>query len=638
MSTSADSNQSVATRALLEHELLMSQRAIVGRIDSIGIICVAILVPVGLWDVSNQPRLVLWSTLIVLTTLGWTDRLPWSRGRAEQLAVWLSGVVWAILPWLLISSLDTPYVAWVLVAVCGYGLATDALLLPQTFRVQVYPLMFSYWLSYVAAFLISQHWLAATSITLLSIHLAAGIWGFERIKRALVAKQAEVEVEAYRDQLTGLGSRGAAIREIERRLGIGESVHLIVADVDDFKAINTHLGHHGGDAALQALAIALQARLKGWYIARLGGDEFVAVHRRGLHPSEEGLLTAIDVGEVGPGHGPQILSLSMGASSTDGSASPDQLLMEASAALQQAKRLGKQRLVVADDELREQETHRQTLAALAHTALVDNDIIAWGQPIFDLSSGKIAGIELLARWPRPDGTIEMPSDFVPVIEAHGLGSMLGKAMISHGTQALRDITALGDTTTFVSVNLSALALLELELAQRIADDLGAAGITPSRFVVEMTESQRLPNSELAQQAFDRLRAAGIGIASDDLGAGWSSINQMIEAPFTHIKVDRTLINALNRRGAGDLIASIRTLAEGNGQIAVAEGIETATELTQVRMANFGLGQGYLLARPAPIAGLIDEFVQSATIPAALDVAPDTKPETLIEDPRLTAER
>lgn len=589
-----------------ERALLLSQRSLVGTIDTLGILAIATFVPLAVRDHLDVRIALVWSAVIALTTLGWSVRLPWVGDRSAVAAVWLSGVAWAALPWLAWSALDDATVVWMLVAICGYGLATDALLLPQTFKLNAYSLMFFYVVSYVVAFAMQGHWVPLTGLIIFALHLAGGMWGFEQIKHGFLRNVEETEAEAYRDPLTGLASRGAAIREISRRLDSGDRVHCIVADVDDFKAINTHLGHHGGDAALVALADALTMRLKGWYVARLGGDEFLAVHRRGLHPSEEGLLTSINVGEVGEGRGPQILSLSLGGTSSTRDSTPDQLLTEASAALRRAKALGKQRMIVADDLLRDDESQRERLAGRAQLALRNAEIIAWGQPIFDLGTGRPAGVELLARWPQRDGTMELPGDFVPIIEAQGLGSPLADRMIRYAISVLQQLTTQGDTTSFVSVNLSALVLLERELPERLAQRLARAEIAPSRLVIEMTESQQLPNTEMARIAFERIRATGVGIASDDLGAGWSSINQLLRTAFTHVKIDRDVMTS-TRPGSAELLSALRLLAEGAGQTPIAEGLETSVDLERARTAGFRLGQGWLLARPEPIDDVLRRF-------------------------------
>lgn len=600
-----------ADHETLERDLLLAQRSLVGRIDSLGIIAVAVFVPMALADHVALPLSISWSALVVVSTLGWSSGLAARFAASQTVAVWASAVVWATLPWLAWSALGESEVAWIMAAVCGYGLGTDALLLPQTFRLRVYPLMFSYLASYLLALGLRGHWVPVLGLLAFAAHLAGGVGGFEQIKRRLLSDRAETEAEAYSDQLTGLRSRGAAIREIERRLAAGERVHCVIADVDDFKALNTHLGHHGGDAALLGLADALQRHLRSWYIARLGGDEFVAINRRGLHPSEESGLMTIDVGEVGTERSRRILSLSLGASSIEPPGTPDELLTEAGAALRLAKDLGKRRMIVADDVLRDHEDDRQRLAARAHQAIADGEIIAWGQPIFDLTAQRPAGIELLARWPQASGEMEMPGAFVPIIEAQGLGSMLAERMIARAVEVIESLDRLGDSRSFVSVNLSAFVLLEPELADRVAAKLRNANVTANRLVIEMTESQRLPDNDTARDAIARLRGVGVGIATDDLGAGWSSINQMLETAFTHVKVDRTLTHAGGRPGATELLHALRLLAAGADQVPIAEGIETDDDLTRVVAAGYELGQGYLLARPAPLDEVMRRFAASA---------------------------
>ncbi|MEM7095753.1 MAG: bifunctional diguanylate cyclase/phosphodiesterase [Actinomycetota bacterium] len=605
-------------RDALEVDLFLDQRSLVGRIDSLGILAIATYVPISLYGDVALPFTLTWSVLVALTTIGWSSTVSGRWVPSTTASVWGSGLIWATLPWLAWTALDDPVTAWVLTAVCGYGLATDALLLPQTFRMRIYSLMSSYLISYLVALTLHHHWYQAAGLVLLAVHLGAGVWGLERIKNRLLNNQMQSEVKAFQDPLTGLGSRRAAIREIERLLADGSSVHCVIADVDDFKGINTHLGHHGGDAALVALGEALQRRLKSWFVGRLGGDEFIAINRRGLHPSEEGLLLTIDVGEVGSGLGPQILSLSLGGSSIGPTGTADELLSEASAALRRAKALGKQRLSLADDTLRDEESDRERIAGRAHQALREGEIVAWGQPIYDLTSHRPAGVELLARWPQPDGGMEMPADFVPIIEAQGLGSLLGERMIRYAITLLERLTEVGDSTSFVSVNLSALTLLEPELPANLSVMLQERGLAAERLVIEMTESQKLPSTRHARSAFARLRATGVGVASDDLGAGWSSINQMIETAFTHVKVDRGLTTTTDRPGAFELLQALRLLAESAGQIPIAEGIETRADLDRVLAAGFRYGQGYLLDRPTPLPAVIDRFRSAANQPLDLN--------------------
>ena len=594
----------------LESALLDAQHSRVGVIDTCGILAIATLVPLTLHGVVNTWLLMLWSGLVALTTLGWFHRI-WGNGDSSQATgVWLSGVVWALLPLFCWSTLDNPRVAWLLIFVLGYGLATDAILLPQSFNVSTQPLMFAYAIPYVGAFLLNGLYLEILAAATLSVPLAAGIHGFERIKAKLLQEQARAAALAMVDPLTGLPSRLGATVELERRAEAGEETHVVICDLDDFKWINTHLGHHHGDEALRQVARALTDRLSGWFVARLGGDEFLAISGCELMPSERNAITSIALDEVGPLE--RRMAMSLGATSRRaGAFDPEALLAEASLALQEAKNSGKAQMATATEAMVKAELDRHALADRVQLAIEREEIIAWAQPIVDMNTGRPAGAELLARWPQPDGTMTMPNTFIPVIEAHGLSHLLGRSMVRQALELLQMMSRPGEQRFFVTVNISASHMVDPALVDFLRNQIAAHGVDPSRLILELTETQLVADAALRMQAFERLRALGVGVATDDLGSGWSSINQMIESPFTHVKIDRSLVNAMDRQGGTDLVASICNLARGTLQLPIAEGIETDEQVRKLLKAGFELGQGFLFARPMPLEDLWG-FVRAGT--------------------------
>ncbi len=545
----------------------------------------------------------MWSILVALTTLGWFNRI-WGGGDSSQAAgVWLSGVVWAALPLFCWANLDDPLVAWVLIFVLGYGLATDAILLPQSFKVSAQPLMFAYAVPYLAAYLLHGLFLETLAVLTLSAPLAAGIHGFEHIKSRLLEEQAHTAALALVDPLTGLPSRLGATVELERRAKAGEETHVVICDLDDFKWINTHLGHHHGDEALRQLARAMTDRLDGWFVARLGGDEFLAINNRALTLAEQDRVTSIVLDDAGPLERRMAMSLGSASRPAD-EVDPEALLAEASLALQEAKTMGKAQMVTATPELVADEMARHLLADQVEAALERNEIVAWAQPIVDMDAGRPAGAELLARWPQPDGGIVMPDEFIPVIEAHGLSHLLGCSMIHQALQLLEILRRDGEDRLFVTVNISASHMVDPQLVDFLTEELGRYQVAPSRLILELTETERPADAAVRLQAFERLRSLGVGVATDDLGSGWSSINQMIESPFTHVKIDRLLVKAMDRQGGSELVASICNLARGTMQQPIAEGIETPEQVEQLLAAGFRLGQGYLFARPMPLTDLL----------------------------------
>lgn len=413
------------------------------------------------------------------------------------------------------------------------------------------------------------------------------------------------------DALTGIPGRRSSLNEAARRIAIGEPVHSVVIDIDDFGLINANLGTSGGDDVLVEVASALQELLPGWFLGRISGDQFLAIGDHALSDWQRGAITAVDLGAV---NGSSIVQLSAGESSTFISGfDTDALIADTFAAAREAKSLGKQRLVVADTRLCFSVRQRQRLASEARVALENNQLVAWGQPILDLPRDRIAGVELLARWPRTDGTVESPGLFIPIVESLGFSYLLGEFMIRQAIDVLTRLSAAGDDEMFVSVNISARHVAEPLLSSLIAIQLERHGIDPGRLVVELTESQRLPDSKTGRTAIERLRSLGVGVASDDLGAGWSTLTQMLQLQFSHVKTDRELIRATARPGGFELINSIRLMTEGAGRVAIAEGIETEAELAAVRNAGFVLGQGWLLGRPAPLDAVLPLLGSSTAI-------------------------
>jgi len=410
-----------------------------------------------------------------------------------------------------------------------------------------------------------------------------------------VAKPAK-PARAKPDGMTGLPARHASLAELETRIAAGEDAHCLVIDIDGFERLNAHLGSEIADEILIGLGKTLAQTLPDVFIGRLAGDQFIAISERELTSLERNTLTAL---EVETPTGIHALQLSAGVASTQISGNDaDDVLRDALAALRVAKQQGKQRVVEATPQLREIERGQRRIALDARSALENNEIEAWAQPIFDLTTDKPAGFELLARWPREDG-FESPGLFVPVIESLGFSFQLGEFMVREAASLLSRLADEGHPETFVTINVSAKHVAEPLLPSLIALQLERRSIEPHRMIVELTESQRLPDSRAGRTAVERLRALGIGVASDDVGAGWSSLTQMIKSRFTHIKTDRDLIQATALPGGFELIQAIRLLAEGASQIAIAEGIETAEELAAVRRAGFTLGQGWHLQKPAP---------------------------------------
>ncbi len=606
----------VALEHAVDHvrrEVYLEQRAHVDHLESVGNVAIAFGVSAVLWHQVPQPLLVVWGALLLAGTFGWSsvfitpDETRPFRRLARNVWIWGSTILWAALPWLSPSAAEDPMVAWVLVFVVVFGVGCDVVFIPQTFDSSLNQIVVGYSSSYLAVLVLAGQYAAAVAVMGFVISLLLGARGWQQLVTNLIDKRVESEMTSLVDGLTGVGTRAAAVAAIEQMRADGaEWIHCMFFDVDDFKQLNDTYGYDTGDQALITIASHLRDHLpESWLLARFGGDEFVGV---GTTPAELGSLFDIEIPLPDDfGGTSQAQPLSIGATVLPGStAEPSVLFREAGAAVRKAKQTGKHAAVVMDPTMREAESARTVLGSRLSSALEDAEIIAYGQTVNDLRTGRIVGVELLARWPQSDGSMVMPNDFVPLIEEQGRGPQLGRLMIRNAIDLLSECRQHW-FDVFVSVNLSARHLFHRRLPHEIGRDLSDCGISPKNLVLEITESQHLPSSNIWQTTATQLRRLGVGLAIDDFGTGYSSMEQLLSMPFSHLKLDRIITSSLDRPGTLDLAAAIGAMAQGAGMHAIAEGIETEEERKQMLNAGYIYGQGYHFSRPMPLDQIIDSL-------------------------------
>ncbi len=614
-----------ADRDLTRHaraEVFDIQRLHLGQTEVLGDLLVALTIPLVLWNDLPRTLLVAWGTLVGVLAIAWklVDRfLPdrrFAEGGIHQFMGWFQTIVWGALPWLALPALADRGVVWVMVFVVVIAISADTLFTTQTSDLAVDEMVVAYTLSYLVAFALSGAYLAFVMCLLAYLNIAMAGAGFGRITEALITKREESERMVREDSLTGLGNRTAAIEAVQamHERGVSE-FYCAFVDVDDFKQLNDNYGYLIGDIALRAVGETLLERFPpGWVVCRFGGDEFVGVGDTGDFDPRSLIEARISIEP----HEGLVLSqpLSVGMTSIPAArASADRLFREAAAALRQAKRLGKHQAVQMTDTLRVAESDNVRLGSRAEAALENREIVPWAQPIVNLRTGQPAGMELLARWPQADGSMIMPSQFVPVIEDQGRGPALGLLMIGHAVSALSE-PPLRHTSAFVSVNLSAQHLFHRRLPEEIRDLLHQTGVRPERLIVEITESQHLRPSPIWRETAAALNHLGVGLAIDDFGKGYSSLDQLLSMPFSHLKVDKLITHAINRPGASDLAAAIVAVAHGVEMSTVAEGIETEEQRDAMAAAGCTYGQGYLFARPAPLAEVLAAFDDGSMVDEA----------------------
>ncbi len=440
------------------------------------------------------------------------------------------------------------------------------------------------------------------------------------LNRRLMSAGVELHKRASTDLLTGLANRTEfrhrlqlALTRTEDRAG---DVALLYLDLDDFKDVNDTLGHAAGDALLEVIAERLRQVVRSDdLVARLGGDEFAMLFQgpeafaHALTVGERVVDTVAEPVEV---NGTLVhVGASVGlATSRDGS-DLDGLMREADEAMYTAKRLGKNRIERYDSALHDAATERVSLTADVDNAAERGELVVDYQPVVDLASGAVLGVEALVRWQHPTRGLLPPSAFIGIAEETGAVASIGSWVLETGANDLCAWQRRHDIPELVlNVNASVRELEEPSFASHVADTLGRAGLNPRRLVVEVTESVFADTAGGAANTLAALRSMGVRVALDDFGTGYSCIAYLRTLPVDIIKIDRSFISG-HQGDASDfaLVEAIVEFGRRLGLDAVAEGIEEVDQLLRLQNIGCRSGQGFLLSRPVP-ASAIEELLSS----------------------------
>ena len=419
--------------------------------------------------------------------------------------------------------------------------------------------------------------------------------------------EAELRHQAFHDRLTGLANRALFEDRLENALGRlsrGDGVlGVLFLDLDDFKTINDGRGHHVGDGLLVAVADRLAQGLRaGDTFARIGGDEFAVLVEAPevdyVRATAERLLASLtEPFELATGT--TTVRASIGIAVTAGLLSAQELLRDADIAMYAAKSAGKGRVEVFDTGLHEQVVSRLQLEVDLARALEADQLVLYYQPMVDVPSGEIIGVEALMRWVHPSRGIISPAEFIPVAESTGLIVPMGRWLLE---RACTDIGSLAGAFAagglHLSLNLSARQLTDPGLVHDVEAALRGSGLRPELLTLEITESVLMADPDQAVEVITALKRLGVKMSIDDFGTGYSSLGYLQRLPVDELKIDRTFIAAASESSDSvSLVQAIVGLAEEFGLRTVAEGIETPAQLDKVREAGCQLAQGFLFARP-----------------------------------------
>ena len=441
--------------------------------------------------------------------------------------------------------------------------------------------------------------------------------------------EAELSRSAFYDRMTGLPNRALLLDRASHSLswtrqGENDPVALILLDLDRFKLINESLGHAIGDRVLEAVARRLETCLRpGDTVARFGGDEF-AVLLDGVRAPDEARAIAerIDGALREPFEldgREAFVTASMGiALGVVGHTEPGDLLRDADVALYRAKADAASRQAVFEPGMSSANVERLDLENDLRRAIERDELRLDYQPLVDLATNKIVGIEALVRWQHPVRGLVAPMSFIPLAEETGLILPIGHWVLETACRQARTWQDQFPTAgpVVMSVNLSARQFAQPGLSDEVAAILADTGLDPASLELEITESVLMDESEAGTRSLRELRELGVKLALDDFGTGYSSLSYLKHLPLDALKIDRTFIAELT--GAGDttlpIVEAVIALAHGLGIGVVAEGIETAEQLGWLRRLSCDLGQGYYLARPLPADELAALLAAGRTLP------------------------
>jgi diguanylate cyclase (GGDEF)-like protein len=434
----------------------------------------------------------------------------------------------------------------------------------------------------------------------------------------------QVRHQALHDPLTDLPNRGLIYDRVERMLArsrrTGTPCAALFIDLDGFKDVNDAFGHDAGDELLRAVAGRLAGILReSDTLGRLGGDEFVVlVEDCSLDGGAEFVAHRI----LESLHEPVVLLLAGGkevrVTASIGIASgvrdnPNDLLRDADVALYEAKAAGKDRYAVFEPTMQAVAQERRSLEFDIRIALEREEYMLVYQPILDLRSGSVTGLEALLRWNHPERGVVEPEHYIPILERTGQIVDVGRWVLREACRQMTVWHAEGYPLD-VSVNVSPVQLDSDSFVRDVSAVLAVTGLDPSRLVLEVTETSVMRDVEGASARLSALKALGVRVAIDDFGTGWSSLAVLQQLPIDLLKIDRSFVQTMleDSHETTPVIDALLRLGKTMGLETLAEGIEELGQFSRLKAADCDSGQGFLFARPLE-AGRVPAFLDAQVL-------------------------
>ncbi len=452
----------------------------------------------------------------------------------------------------------------------------------------------------------TPQWMA---VTVHRVQTGADVFRIVALRDIQEAVRAQVELEHAigHDPLTGLSTRSATqtrLRHLLERLPTSDrSIAVLCVGIDALKTVNEALSHEAGDHVIAVVAARISSAVgDDDLVGRGTGDEFLVLLPELANGADAALIA--DTVRLAA-HGVISISshrieptVSIGIATGDRRADAEDLLRDASLAMHQAKRRGRDCAEFVDPHLATEARRRLLVDGAVREAVRDGELVPWFQPIVTLADGALTGYEALVRWVKPDGATVEPAAFLPVAERTSLITELDLTILERSIARLSLLPA----PLSVAVNVSAATLARPDYPDRVLRHLADSGVDPTRLHLEVTETAVLRITEQVRLAMYRLADVGIRWYMDDFGTGYSSITHLRDLPIAGMKLDRSFTGGL---GTGEttskrLAQALGGLARGLGLDTVAEGVETTEEAGVVASCGWVHGQGWLYGKAAPL--------------------------------------
>lgn len=464
-------------------------------------------------------------------------------------------------------------------------------------------------------------------ISLSSWETADGIFYSGIVRDVTERKSLEEQLihQALHDPLTGMANRVLFRDRVEHAIARAgrkrAPVAVLFIDLDNFKSVNDSLGHASGDELLLCVTDRLQSCLRSSDTpARLGGDEF-AVLVEDIEGAGAATIVAerirTVIAEPFSINGKDVfVTTSIGIATTDTmDDSPENMLRNADVAMYMSKTNGKDRYTVFESEMHDSLVKRVQLETDMRTALDRREFEVFYQPIVDLSSETIMGMEALIRWNHPQKGLVPPQEFIPVAEESGLIIHLGRWVLEESCKqaaiwqaAFKHIDRLS-----ITVNIASRQFQDDDLVDMVKTALAKSGLPANCLILEITESTMLKNTDATIKKLDELKSVGIRLAIDDFGTGYSSLSYLQRFPVDILKIDKSFIDKVALGKEGSAVArAIITMSDTLHLRTIAEGIENLGQQTELQNLGCELGQGFHFAKPLPAADM-NEFLMRSVV-------------------------